>query len=57
MHKVLIITSKFSAPGSSRAIISHDNITKLNGGDQLLSMDTDKGMHKPKAKASHNRPG
>ncbi|KAK3139132.1 hypothetical protein QOZ80_5AG0378330 [Eleusine coracana subsp. coracana] len=39
-------------PGSSRAIISRDNITKLNGRDQLIAMGTHSRICKPNAEAS-----
>ena len=47
-----MITSKFSAPGTSRSIISRDDIAKLRGRDQLVSIDADDGMHTPKVEAS-----
>jgi hypothetical protein len=51
-HKVLMITFKFSAPGTSRSIISCDDIAKLRGRDQLMSMDANDGMRMPKVEAS-----
>jgi hypothetical protein len=47
-----MITFKFSAPGTSRSIISCDDIAKLRGRDQLMSMDANDGMHMPKVEAS-----
>ena len=53
MHKCsdLPFTS-FSAPETSRAIISRGKITKFNRRDQRTSMDTKDGIDKPQENSS-----
>jgi hypothetical protein len=47
----------FSAPGTSKAIISHDKLTKFNRRDQSMSMGTKDGIHEPEENSSTPRIG
>ena len=44
--------TSFSAPGTSRAIISRDKLTTFNGRDQCMAKDTEDGIHKPQEENS-----
>ena len=37
--------TSFSAPGTSRAIISRDKFTTINGKDEHISKNIEDGMH------------
>jgi len=52
-----ISCTSFSALGTSKAIISHDKLTKINRRDQSMSMGTKDGINKLEENSSTPRTG